>query len=348
MMTLRDLLQGLRPRIPDVLLTGPGWERLLQRIGDLPASAAVDLCGFEFKLGDPEPVADFSVVAAPGPAAHYYIANRESAALAETETWLGNTLAGRKKPDIWVMLAYDVVGIPEGRPAAPAVYLQSQATLPIGGVAFDPDQLADILGGILNRRDSLDESRALSRVFAAMPSNAVPVFAAVAPARVIPVIRLVIAEMTLPDLRLFLDRIDWTGSISTVVRTLTQIHDVSKRFMLSLDVVVGGGILPRIGFEIYPTSADDDNTDELLAMWLRTTQSDWQSLTNRLVDMELCLPAKADGLLSWPKNYKLFRNDEVYVLHMGINHFKLVIDENRLQVKGYAGLQCVPLNRISR
>ena len=47
MTQLRDLLEALRPQIPDSLLAGRGWDRLLLRVGDFPAAVAANLCIFQ-------------------------------------------------------------------------------------------------------------------------------------------------------------------------------------------------------------------------------------------------------------------------------------------------------------
>ncbi len=364
MTKLRDLLQGLRPRIPVTLIAGPGWDLVLQRVGDLPASAAASLCGFELKLDEPEASADFSVAVTPGPVARYCIADSRGAAANSWKTWLGGYLAGWSEPDDWLMLAYDIVDIREGRQAAPAVYLRCGATLPSGRAGFEPDRLADTLGGLLGRCGDNLAHRALVRAFAALPAAAAVVFAAAAPERTPRSIRLVVAEVPAPRLGPFLDRLDWPGSIPTVLRLLSGMQDVADRFMVAFDVTATG-TLPRLGFEMYPSrsgtkdrqvasaqtpsrqsgarSADGGDFRALLSSWLTTTRSDWDSLAGRLVDMELCLPAKADGLLSWPKHRNVYGRDEVFVLHMGINHVKIVIEKERLRAKAYAGLKCFPL-----
>lgn len=343
---LRCLLWKLRPRIPESLLAGRGWDRLLQRVGDLPVAAAVSLCGFEMKLDDPAPTADFSVAVNPGPVARHYIANSKRASATSTEAWLGEYLSNWSKLDDWLMLAYDIVDVPDGRQAAPAAYLRSGAALSAGGALFEPDWLAATLGVIPGRNEAKPatakpELRALTRAFAVLPSTAAVVFAAVAPEREPKSIRLVVAELPTSQIESFLDRLEWPGSIPAVRRLLSEMRDVSDRFMIAFDVTANGA-LPRLGFEMYPNTASAGYR-VLLSSWLTTTQADWERMIDRLVEMELCLPTKAEGLLSWPKRNKLYGDNGAYHLSMGINHVKMVIDGERLQAKAYAGLQCYPL-----
>lgn len=341
-MQLQDVLRALRPRIPESLLAGAGWDRLLQRVGDLPAEAARQ-CGFELKLDDPAPAADFSVVVTPGAVGRHFRARSSDPAAASTETWLGDYLAGRSEPLDWLLLAYDIVDVADGRQVSPAVYFRSGAALPSGGPAFEPDRLADTLGQIAGAgaNDGF-ERRALTRAFKALPHRAAVVFAAAAPDRAPGSVRLVVAEIPESQLGPFLEKLEWPGSISVVSQLLSRMRDVSDRYMLAFDMTASGA-LPRLGLEMYPKIPFVADYSALLLSWLKTTGADWSRLAGHLVDMSLCLPAKADGLLSWPGQARLFGDDGIYLLHMGINHIKLVIDGERLRAKAYAGLKYYPL-----
>ena len=344
MTQLRDLMQALRPRIPESLLAGRGWDRLLGRIGDLPAAAAAGLCGFELELGDPVPAADFSVAVTSGPVVRHFVANSEAAATS-TEAWLGAYLADWSGSGDWLMLAYDIMGVAEGRQAAPAVYLRSEGKSLSGGAAFDPDRLAEVLGPLLGRDGHGYTHRALMRAFAALPPTATAVFAAASPDRVPRSVRLVVAEVAMSQVETFFDRLEWPGSMSGLLRLLSAMQDVSERFMIAFDINEDGA-LPRLGFEMYPTTVVGADYQALLSAWLTTTRADWYGLTGRLVDMALCLPEKAEGLLSWPKCHNVYGKDGAYRLYMGINHVKLVIDGAHMQAKAYAGLKCYPLGGV--
>ena len=344
MTQLRGLLQELRQRMPESLVAGRGWRRLLQRVGGLPAAAA-SACGFEMKLGDPEPAADFSVAVTPGPVARHYAEGRGSAP-ASAEGWLGRHLADKSGPDgwiDWILLAYDIMDIPEGRQAAPRVYLQPALAPQAVGDAVTPELLAATLARIAGRDEHTRERRALTRTLDALPSGAELVFAAATPEHRLGSIRLVVAEVPAPEVVRFLDRLEWPGSAPAVLRFLSGIADVADRFMMAFDVTADGA-LPRLGLEMYPTRAGGADYRSLLTTWLTTTRADWRSLTDRLVDMELCLPAKADGLLSWPKHNNVIGREGVFRLHMGINHVKIVIGGERPRAKAYAGLKFAPLD----
>ena len=351
MTQLRDLLNALQPRIPESLLAGRGRDRLLQRVGDFPAAVAANLCIFEVQLDDPEPAADFSLTVTSSQVPHRYLAGADEAVATSLKPSLDAWLASKPESYRWLMLEYDLIDIPEERKAAPAINLRSDASLAPDGATFEPAHLAATLGHVLGRSDSRREqcalTRTLSRAFAVLPSGAVVAFAAAFPERAPRSVRLVVAEVAAAQAGPFLDRLRWPGSIPTVLDVLSELHDVSNRFMMAFDVVPEGA-LPRLGFEIYPNDAGDRDFRGLLSAWRTTRSHHWRGLINRLVELGLCSRAKADGLLSWPQQHILYGANGAWELRMGINHIKIVMDAERLRAKAYAGLRCFPLAPAKR
>ncbi len=340
MTQLRDLLEALGPQIPESLLAGRGRDRLLRQVGDFPAAVAARLCIFELRLDDPEPAADFSVTVTSPQVPHHYLAGADGAATS-LKASLDAYLASKPEHYRWLMLEYDLIDIPEERKAAPAINLRSDASLTPGGATFEPARLAGTLSRVLGRSDARHEQRALSRAFAVLPSGAVVAFAAAFPERTPRSVRLVVAEVSAAQVEPFLERLRWPGSIPTVLHFLSGLHDVSNRFMMAFDVAPEGA-LPRLGFEIYPTAAGDRDFRGLLSAWHTTRSHHWRDLINRLVETGLCSQAKADGLLSWPKQCNLYGANGTWELRMGINHIKIVMDAEHLRAKAYAGLRCIP------
>ncbi|MYB35271.1 MAG: hypothetical protein F4X92_09180 [Gammaproteobacteria bacterium] len=333
----RNLMGALQPRIPRSLLSGDGWERLLGRVGNLPESIAANLCGFELKLDDPAPAADFSVAVTPGPVARHFLSN-SNVATNSFEGWLATYLGNWSKPDDWIMLAYDIIDVPEGQQVLPTVYLRNEVASMTDETALHLNQLSQTLGGILGETGNY-EKRALARIFAALPPTAKVVFAAATPQRMPRSVRLVVSALAMPQLEQFLTRLEWPGSIPTIMHMLSEMRQVSERFMIACDVNEHG-ILPRLGFEMYPTTAPAINDYDLLSTWLTTKRTDWCRLIDHLVDMNLCLREKSEGLLSWPKSMNVYGKAGAYRLYMGINHVKLVLDGERLRAKAYVGMKC--------
>lgn len=346
MKRLGDVLAGLRPQIPESLLAGEGWDRLVARVGGLPASAA---CGFELRLGAPGPSADFSLAVGPEPVAKYYIARGERADPASPEAWLKGYLTGETGTGGWIeglLLGYDLVD-DSGECLAdlpPAVNLRLAPTHRLRQDGVTPELLGTALAHAVGHGDGRRERKAVGRAFDALPSGASIVFAAVAPDRP-KTVKLVISKIPAADAGAFAARLGWTGSVPAISELLYGMRDVSSGFMVSIDLTAEGA-LPGLGLEIYPEYTSDSRDDgTLLTTWLRTTARDWRDLTDRLVSMKLCLPAKARGLLSWPKRTRVFGETGVYGLYMGINHVKIIVDGEDLSAKAYAGLQLLPIAR---
>lgn len=345
MTQLRDVLLGLRPQIPEALLAGQGWDRLLRRVGALPAAAASP-CGFELRLGNPDPAADFCVSVAADQVAQHYIAQGQRADPASAEAWLSRHLANRNSADGWidaVLLGYDLAEVSVERQTTPppAVNLKLAPRHRLHSAGFTPDLLARALAHASGRSGHRDERSAVRRAFEALPRGASVVFAAAAADRKPKSVKLIVSKIPASEAGAFVDRLGWSGSIPTMSRLLSMMQDVSSRFMISVDLDARRA-LPRLGLEMYPDYSDSADDDALLSTWLRTKRADWRGFVNRLVDMRLCLPAKAQGLLSWPGWKFPYGQASVCRLWMGINHVKISISGERLQAKAYAGLEILP------
>ncbi|MDE0359905.1 MAG: hypothetical protein OXI74_01930 [Rhodospirillaceae bacterium] len=71
-------------------------------------------------------------------------------------------------------------------------------------------------------------------------------------------------------------------------------------------------------------------------------------MIRRLVDRDWCLPAKAEGLLAWPRLRTVFGEAGAFQLYMGINHVKLSVEEDRVRAKAYGGLRLLPLDQFAK
>ena len=341
---LSDILSRLRMQIPKSLVSGQGWNRLLACVDELPASIAFSMCGFELRMGEIETEADFSFNCSHALAAQYFIAKGMAKNATVTERWIGNILAGNTDQDSWVnwiLLAYDIIGCLKSR-RVPAVYLSPLLSGCSGKLTpADIESTLERASGWVAGEPTLRHT--VTKAYDLLPSEAVTVFVAIAPDRLPRSFRLIVAGIKISEIATFLEQIKWKGSVSNVLRILSQTQDVMSRFMVSIDLS-SNGVGPRLGFEMYPTQLEAFDHQTLLMTWLKTRRSDWTKAIGRLVDMELCLPEKAAGLLSWPRSRNLYEADKAFRLHMGINHVKLVIEGDQLQAKAYAGLCLSPLN----
>ncbi len=346
----RDVLIGLHGQIPESLLAGQGWGRLLERIGDLPPTTVASLCGFEFRLDEQEPAADFSSPVTPGQVSRYYIARGGAAAPASTDAWLARHLTDSSDTDHWlksVLLAYDIIGVTPQRPAPPVVYLRLLSDPETGGITATPAAIAATVAQASARKDWEPERRALVRALGCLPAGAKLVYVGATPGRAPRSVRLLVADMEFHEVGPLLKRLEWPGSIATVLELLSGMRDLCGHFQFLFDATEYG-VLPRLGFEMYPVQKNVTNYRALPVAWLITSKRDWKPVIRRLGDWQLCLPVKAEGLLAWPKLRTVFGNDGAFQLYMGINHVKLSVDGERVRAKAYGGLRLLPLGQVTK
>ncbi len=316
----------------------------MNHIGDIPFDEKFT-GGFEMPLGEPEPVSDFSVVVTPGPVAQYFINLGERTEASLTETWLSRHLVDRTGPDDWIdwiLLAYDIIDACANERVVPAVHLNPGPTQKPQQINSTMKTFANSLSRIAGREDDACEYRALSAAYDALPEEAAVVFAGVTSKYKTRSIRLVVVDIPVSSLPTYLKCLNWAGSTNTVVDFLSDMNEVSDRYLLSFDITENG-MLPRLGLEMYPIHPSPGDSRGLLTMWLNTTRVDWNRFVDHTVNLGLCLPAKAAGVLSWPRSDKIFMDNRVYRLYMGINHVKFVINEQSIHAKAYAGLNFAPM-----
>ena len=338
----------LGTQIPESLLAGKGMERLLQRVGKMPASVA-NACAFELRLGDAEPQADFAVFLLPGPVAQYYIDRSTATNPSSAETWIGQFLSNRPVHDKWchsVVLAYDIIDCPPGNmhPSSPIVYLKRQPLADQSRCeAHTLEQIANTIDRIAGWNRDERERQSLAKVCQMLPSKAGIVIAApVTGKRAQRAVRLPVAGISNSEIEGFLERVKWRGEIQSVIRLLSEVQDVADKFILVLDVTADG-VLPHVGLEMCAAAYNGSNSVDLLTAWQTTTSHDWHCFVERLTNMGLCLPAKADGLLSWPRFHPVYSENGIFLLYVGINHIKLTVTKKRLQAKAYVGLALKPV-----
>ena len=322
-------------------------ECLFERVGDLP-SAVASACAFELRLSNIEPAADFAVFVVPGPITQYYSDAGSIANSRHHNAWFSQYLSDRPVRDDWVhsvVLAYDIIDSPIDNPEPPIVYLKRAPLADqASSSAHIVDKFVDTIERIAQWNCNESERLVLKRVNQMLPAGAGIVIAAPITRKLVKrTVRLVIAGISTPQLEAFLSRIEWPGEIQTVMQKLTELKDVADKFILVVDVNEDG-VAPQLGFEMSPTIYKGRNSFELLTAWEATTSADWHLFINRLTDMELCLRAKAESLLSWPRNEYLYDNAGVFRFYVGINHVKITFKKERLQAKAYAGMKLMPLN----
>lgn len=344
------ILRELRAFIPRALIDGPGWERVLDRVGELPDAEVVFRCGFEVRLDEAAPAADFIVALGPsGALTQHYIRQGKAATPGSAAAALARYLVrwyGQSESSLsgWIsstMLEYDVATVRPGQRPAPSVYLRLRRTHgPDGAVQYPctPRVLTATLAQAVGWTKNTGEQAEVERVFRTLPAGGEVVHVGAFPDRAPRAIRVIIKGIEAADLPALLEQLGWRGSIRTVTTVLTGLRDRLPVFILAMDVAARG-LSPRLGLEMYL----EDERDREFDAWLTTGRNDWRPVVERLAAQGRCLPEKAQGLLAWCALDRVYDREDVFLVYKGINHVKLTIEESGVRAKAYAGLCFAPL-----
>ena len=335
------LTELLRPLIPRALLDGPGWDRWLACVAELPEVGSTAFLGCEFRLGEDAPAADLFLVVRPGsPFERHFIRRGEAAhpgsaaaALARYLVEVGQADSTLRDCIEGTMLEYDLAETPAGRRPDPGVFLKVRLAersepherprpLPIA-----------VLAGAVGWTDDGELRRWVDRVLEALPPNGRVAHVGALPERAPRAVRMVAQGIGRAEVGGVLERLGRRGSIRPATEVLTDLGEVLPRFRLSVDAAPEG-LLPRIGLELYPAGSWSGERNS----WLITGRSDWRPVVERLERRGWCLPAKAQGLLEWCALDKMFDRRGVFLVFKGINHVKLTVTDGGAAAKAYAGM----------
>lgn len=363
--SLASELQVVRQAFPHSLFDGEGWQRLLSRAAKVPACLVENVFGFELRLGQPEPAADFCVAFQAGSNQALEFLNfpqvernnsmkesdkyphrnlrtdsqrllaNESLTNLLSEISTDGSFANKAVPNRIIILEYDVMALEVGQDPAPGVFWGL-------GEQVGPEQMCGVvqmidIAQIQRVNPSLDDGNTLNR-----PME---------DARVVSLQRIAEATMSYgrisqagtflgreqSDFRIlvrmedrstiggFLHAIGWTGNVAKAIELISKFDSLDIGVGIALDVGVNG-VGPKIGLEVSAKGG-----------WIGTRIADWQPLIDVLVANDLCSVDKGKGLQKWCGYMRLF-GSEMYMLLKGINHFKISIrNEECLEAKAYLG-----------
>ena len=337
--TLETILRGLRPLFPPALFDGLGWESLLHLGAELPAEVARHM-GFEFRLDDPTPAADFCLaIRRNQEVAKHFIEKGSSAkpgSSAAALAWLVSQMGDRDSSLArWIALAgleYDLIDslqAPEDRPE-PGVFLsfrRPSEESDVRPIDLARAELAKTFAAAVGWDEDPGEQFQVERMFDALPSEKAGLMNAGAlPGRTPRGIRLVVSIQA-SQIPGFLERLKWPGAISSVETIISQVGDVCPGYALSFDVFAGG-VAPRLGLELFVREGG----------WMQTTRTNWQALIGRLREKGWCSADKAEALLAWPGRQMIYCNQQLFTAYQGINHCKITIQGDAMQAKAYTGM----------
>ncbi len=317
----------------------------MERARRLPRCVADLHFGFEFRLGASSPAADLFVVVLPdSELARHYV--REGAC-AEPGSPAAALAAGLREqtenPDSYLargvagmVLEYDLAEVEPGRPPpAPGIFLTPRRSAPGARAGFhehgDPAGLLAALAVTAGWSGCEDEIPKVERILASLPDTGYLLQGGALPGRSPKAFRLVIKGVAKGTVPALLERLEWPGPAAEAAGVLAALDDLIAYVAVSIDVTTHG-LGPRLGLELYRP-----------LKWFAADRTGWLPFIARIEERGWCLPAKADGLRSWPGTEGLLDDGGMRVVRQGINHVKVVIGPDApTSAKAYAGMGVYP------
>ena len=291
-----------------------------------------NLSGFEFRLSEPEPSADFGPdVSGLCPLARWYIEQGRAAPAGSRAAALGAFMS-QMSDDAWpssALLEYDVYGVPDDERPDPGLYLSVVNHPAIAGVPAAGDAVGIIADALGLPRDD-DERQSVERLCEALPDGGFVNLIGAMPDRGIRAVRVQVDGIDAAQVPGLLSRIGWSGPIRLVEETLADMLTVAKGFSLAFDVAAEGP-LPHVGVEIGPLQGGITSFDG----WLRTVRRDWQPLIEHLMDTGLCLRPKGEALIAFPGRSQIDTRMGALIVYRAIAGLKIAVSHSGRPSKGY-------------
>ena len=331
--SMGHLLALLRPRISTRLVSGAGWNRLLGRAAETPATMGAFPFGFEIPLQDARPIADFGVTLVGGSrtAAGFLERKRlggaslSTTALAELleETDRAESplrhVVGRK-----MLLEYDIDPTPGGERPDPGIFLYPvDDVLAGGGEPFR--ELAAVHDAVMRAggwAPDLAERRELERLYRALrPGTLIKAFGTF-PSRDRTMRIAVTGFRTAQSVEAFLERAGWPGEPKAVRDVLSFFEERNAFAYLGVHFdITRNGVGPRLGLSFFAREQE----------WLKHIRF-WKALIDGIDEQGYAFPDKLEELSKRSAgSTTLIASSGPIALVQGIHHIKLGITEDRVE-----------------
>lgn len=303
--TFAEYLRPLGSQMPPQLISPAAFENIQRTAQVIPGALAMSLFGFECQLANEEPVADFQLSADAAFNARRSLSNAISS---------GNMLL-RNHP-VWQRI-YDFVGIWSDQNSLLHQYIHNiwlefdmgsaSTEVPVPSLFFglrnsntpgyegglDPAKLPEVcLKALTLLKGNLlpaSTARKLASAIDALPPGGNIGFVGSMLARNVNAYRLIVQGLDPQGISLYLKEIGWPGPFPEMEEALAATSRFSDYLWLNVDI--GDRTYPKIGWECYYNRRAQPVDD-----------SRWIDFLDYLVENNLCVPSKREGLLAYPRS----------------------------------------------
>ena len=346
--SLGELLEQIKGLFSPLLIQGRGWEKLVERAGELPPTLAAFPLWLGFRLDEPRSGAEFIVSLLGGTRSAAFFEKRGRSGEAGPSTagiaaLLGETAAAesplRRVVGDRVLLEYDVDSARRHGPQDLGIFLYPiRPTLAgAGGRLQDLGVALDAMTAAVGWEPDAAERRQVERAYLALePDTRIGGIGAF-PLRGRGIWLAMLGFVTARDLTAFLERAGWPGRPAMVASILSRLDQrrALDRMHLGVHFEVGaGGVGPMIELHIFSQHRMYDRQG-----WFKDKRY-WTALIDGIREERLAVPEKLSELAKWSSGAKpLFGRSGPFVVLQRIHHFKFVLTEDRIhQVNGYVFL----------
>lgn len=293
--TLAETLDVLNQGLPSALIS-PEHATYISAVARCLPAAITTFFGFECRLGDEKPQADFLLYVTAAEGGRDILTGAAPAALLLEplqanpiwsrlrrfcQSWAEPTsLLHQHVQDLW--LEFDIAGPSPDLPL-PSCFFRPH--FPVG----DTGEWITATAVPMLRGESLPASveQKLLAALANLPDEAYVFQIGFMLARQVEAVRLCLRNIAPAHILPYLAHLGWSepaGPLDALISNLSRLVD-----RIDLDIDVGQTVLPKIGLECYFNGQRQPRFEPR-----------WRSFLDFLVDSGLCRPAKRDGLLSYP------------------------------------------------
>ncbi len=348
--SLGELFEQVQGLFSPLLIPGPGWERLVERAGELPSTLAAFPLWLGFPLDEHRTGVELCVSLLGGTRSAAFFKNRGQAEDAGPSTASIAFLLGETGPEDSplrrvvgdrVLIEYDIDSTRRQGPQGPGILLYPIRPTLAGdhadGRLQDLGVAVDAITAAVGWEPDAAERQRVERAYLALQPGTRVAGIGVLPSGGRGVRLTMLGFVKARDVTDFLERAGWSGQPAILASILSRLeqHGALDRVHLGVHFTVdAGGMGPMLELHIFSQNRMYDHQG-----WFKDKQY-WTALMDGIRREGFADPEKLSELAKWSSGAKtLFGKSGPFVVLQRIHHFKFVLIEDRIhRVKGHVFL----------